>query len=142
MSQYDEQVERIKLVFGTDETPVVKIKTIRLYFKYLKKHLVCPCLLTGIESMGYFKWEERFSFGYGSEAEHTQLRRECGSFREKYEFSTFDAWVEDWDILANVYRIPYRKKFTIPLSELQAVDKGSHNYQLLNDYTVWFVNWR
>jgi hypothetical protein len=32
--------------------------------------------------------------------------------------------------------------FTIPLSELEAVDETSENYILLNDYTVWIVNWR
>ena len=143
MSQYDEQVKRIKQVFGTKEIPSVTAKTIRAYFQFLKKNIVCPCLLTGIESMGYFSWEERFSFGYGSEKEHQQLRRERGSFRDKYELTTFDAQVDgDWDILATVYRIPHRKKFTIPLSELQAVDTASRNYQLLNDYAVWFVNWR
>ena len=134
--------ERIKQVFGTKEIPSVTSKALRIYFGYLKKNLVCPCLLTGIESMGYFSWEARFSFGYGSEEEHQRLRRERGSFRDNYELSTFDARVGEWDILANVYRIPHRKKFTIPLSELEAVDKESLNYQLLKDYTVWFVNWR
>ena len=141
MSQYDEQEKRIKQVFGAKEIPAVTARTLRIYFASLKKNLVCPCLLTGIESMGFFDWEERFAFGYGSEEEHQQLRRERGSFNDHYELSTFDAHVGVWDILANVYRIPHRKKFTIPLSELQAVDKESLNYQLLNDYTVWFVNW-
>ena len=92
--------------------------------------------------MGYFGWEERFEFGYGSKAEYKRLRQEQGSYHDKYELRAFDAWVEDWDILVNVYRIPHHKNFTIPLSELQAVGKASRNFQLLNDYTVWFVNWR
>jgi hypothetical protein len=142
MSDYEKQEHRIKQVFGVEEIPRVTRKTIGVYFEYLKSHLSCPCTLTGIESMGYFSWEERFEFGYGTKAEYERLRRERGSYHDKYELITFDAWVGDWDILANVYRLPGRKKFTIPLSELEGVDKKSRNHQLLKDYTVWFVNWQ
>jgi len=92
--------------------------------------------------MGFFRWEERFSFGYGSQDEYEQLKKKKGSFRDTYELTEFDAIADDWDILVNVYRIPRRKKFTIPLSELQVGDRASKNYQLLNDYTVWRVNWQ
>ncbi len=136
------QFERIKKAFIHDEIPPVSASTIKMYFKYLKNNLTCPCLLTGIESIGFFRWEERFSFGYGSQDEYEQLKKKKGSFRDTYELTEFDAIADNWDILVNVYRIPRRKKFTIPLSELQAVDKASKNYQLLNDYTVWRVNWQ
>ena len=139
----DLQFDRIKHVFKTQEIPRVTDETLHIYFEYLKENLECPCVLTGIESMGYFSWEERFSFGYGSEKEHERLRREKGSFRDQYKLKTFDAVVDgEWDILVKVERIPHRKRFTIPLSELEAVDKTSRDYQLLHDYTVWFVNWR
>jgi hypothetical protein len=137
------QFDRIRQVFGTDEIPRVTGETLKIYFEYLKERLACPCILTGIESLSFFGWEARFSFGYGSEEEYQRLRRQEGSFRDKYELPEFEAVVdEEWNILVNVQRIPYRKRFTIPLSELQVVDKSSANYQLLNDYTVWYVNWR
>ena len=92
--------------------------------------------------MGYFGWEERYSFGYGSKAEYQRLRKERASFQDQYELEKFDATLDvDWDILVNVRRTYDNKRFTIPLSELQAVDETSQDYQLLNDYTVWFVNW-
>lgn len=136
------QFERIKAVFNTQEVLRVTGETLYIYFEYLKESLTCPCMLAGIESMGYFGWEERYSFGYGSKEEYERLRKENGSFRDKYELRTLeDAMVdEEWDILVNVQRIPYRKRFTIPLSELQVIDKTSHNYRLLHDYSVWFVN--
>ena len=34
------------------------------------------------------------------------------------------------------------KKFTLPLADLKASDQHSDNYQLLDDYAVWFVNYR
>ena len=144
MSKIDEQFERIEAVFNTSEIPAVAGPTLHQYFEYLKANLTCPCMLTGIESIGYFGWEERFEFGYGSKGEYQRLRRERGSYHDQYELRTLeDATVdEDWDILVKVERIPHRKRFTIPLSELEAVDEDSDNYQLLNDYTVWYVNWR
>jgi hypothetical protein len=135
------QFERIKEVFNRDEIPSVSRSTIKTYHKYLKQNLTCPCLLTGIESLGFFGWEERFSFGQGSREEYELLKQKNGSFRDTYELREFEAIANDWDILITVYRIPHLKKFTIPLSELQAADKESQNYQLLNDYTVWRVNW-
>ena len=137
----DAQFERIKKVFGKDEIPSVSASTIKTYFRYLKNHLTCPCLVTGIESIGFFRWEERFSFGYGSQDEYEQLRKKKGSFRDAYELAELEGEADDWDIFVTVYRIPHRKKFTIPLSELEAIEKASQNYQLLNDYTVWRVNW-
>ena len=135
------QFERIKQVFGLDEIPRVAGKTLHIYFEYLKEKLDCPCMLTGIESIRFFGWEARFEFGYRSKAEYDRLRRQEGSYKDKLKefYATVD---EEWDILVKVQRIPYRKRFEIPLSQLQAVDKSSRNYQLLKDYTDWYVNWR
>jgi hypothetical protein len=65
MSAIDEQFERIKAVFRTQEIPPVTSENLDRYFEYLKENLTCPCMLTGIESIGHFGWEERFEFGYG-----------------------------------------------------------------------------
>jgi hypothetical protein len=139
----DTQFERIKAIFNTSEIPHVTDESLNRYFEYLKKSLTCPCMLTGIESMGYFSWEERFNFGYENKEEYQRLKRERGSYTDKYELRTLnDATVnkEEGGIVVKVQRIPNRKRFTIPLSELQAIEKESDNYQMLNDYTVWFVN--
>lgn len=146
MSDYDEQSERIQSVFNLEEIPEVSEKYLEHYLKWLKGKLTLPCLLTGIESMGYFSWEERYDFGYGNKKEYERLKKQRGSYKDSYELKTLDNakiggdW--DWDILASVVRVSDQKQFTIPLSELQAVDESSENYQLLNDYTVWYVNWR
>ncbi|MGC1374901.1 MAG: hypothetical protein WA821_01675 [Anaerolineales bacterium] len=137
----DAQFDRIKQVFGAGEIPAVSPSTIKIYFEHIQKNLICPCLLTGMESMGFFRWEERFSFGYGSADEYKQMRQENGSFQDTYELKEFDAVAYEWDIEVNVRRIPHYKKFRIPLSELKAQDKTSPNYQVLNDYSVWRVNW-
>jgi hypothetical protein len=142
---FDEQENRIKQVFGAAEVPSVRADTLQTYCSYLKQNLEVPCLLTGIESIGYFGWEERFEFGYGSKAEYERLRKERGSYHDQYTLEEFEAAIEDgWniDIVVKVKRTTDGKRFTIPLSELEVVDKASDNYVRLNDYTVWMVNWR
>ena len=44
-------------------------------------------------------------------------------------------------IVVNVKRVSDKRKFVIPLADLEAEDEKSRNYQLLNDYVVWFVNY-
>jgi len=145
MSDFDEQCARIQAIFPNfPEIPLVTGKCLEQFLQWLKRNLTVPCILTGIESMGYFSWEESYEFGYGSPKEYEKLKQENGSYTENYELQTLDnAKVEgEWDILVPVVRVSDQRKFTIPLSELQAADENSKNYQLLNDYTVWYVNWR
>ena len=144
MSAYDEQSSRIKSVFTLAETPEVTEANLEHYFGWIKHKLTFPLILTGIESMGYFSWEERYEFGYGNQKDYERLKKERGSYKESYELKTLDnaKIEEDWDILVPVVRVSDKRRFTIPLSELQAADENSENYQLLNDYTVWYVNWR
>jgi hypothetical protein len=144
MSRYDEQSSRIKAVFNLPEIPEVTDKNLEHYLGWLKEKLTFPCILTGIESMGYFSWEEKYEFGYGKPKDYEKLKKERGSYTENYELKSLDSAKikKGWDILVAVVRVSDKKKFTIPLSELQAADEKSENYQLLNDYTAWYVNWR
>jgi hypothetical protein len=49
--------------------------------------------------------------------------------------------VEAWEgILAKCVRLSDKKRFTLPLADLRATAKSSKNYELLDDYSVWFVN--
>ena len=144
MSDYEEQSARIKSVFKVvNEIPDVNEKYASHYLEWLKQNLTLPCILTGIESMGYFGWEEKYEFGYGTKKQYEQYRKKYGSWREKYELKTLErAKVGgDRDILSSVVRLADKKRFVIPLSELQAVDESSEQYQILNDYTVWHVNY-
>ena len=48
---------------------------------------------------------------------------------------------EAWEgIFAKLVRLSDKKGFTLPLADLRATDKGSKNYELLDDYSLWFVN--
>ena len=44
------------------------------------------------------------------------------------------------DLAGHVRRKSDGKEFYLGLAEIEAVDKTSKTYELLNDYAVWFVN--
>jgi hypothetical protein len=138
MSDYDEQEKRIASALGEDEVPEVDDRTLRAYLAYLKEHLSSPCYLTGIED---FAWEERYIFGYGSKSEYEKLKKTQPSYRDTFEFlDLYEEIDEGYGVLANVKRVDDNMKFTLPLADLEDRDENSKNYQILDDYSVWFVN--
>ncbi len=122
------------------DIPDVDEETLLTYREYLRKHLQLPCQLTGIEG---FSWEERFVFGYGSQAEYEQLKKKNASYTDTFDLLTIH-WKPDsfYGLMVEVKRVSDKKKFLLPLADLNAVDEASPNYQLLDDYSGWFVNHR
>lgn len=48
---------------------------------------------------------------------------------------------ELFGLIANVIREKDKRTFQIPLSDLRAMVENSGNFQLLNDYSVWCINY-
>jgi hypothetical protein len=44
--------------------------------------------------------------------------------------------------VVNVRQISDKKKFALTLSDWEATDEKSKNDELLDDFSVWFVNYR
>ena len=139
----DAQDERIAAILGKIEELEFN-ETIDTFYEYLKTNLSLPCEVTGIED---FRWEEIYVFGPGDKEEYDHLKKTQPSYTDQYELLGIDCeaesgWMLFWgeDIGADVRRISDSKKFLLGLSELKATDKKSKNYQLLDDYSVWFVN--
>ncbi len=141
MSKSDEQEKRIALILSDDEVnedkPWKTSKTLEKYFKYLKENLDSPCFMTGIED---FSWEERYVFGYGSKKEYEQLKKDRPSYTDIFELIAFENEVDE-QILVKVKRPSDNKIFVIELDALEAIDKTTKNYQILDDYAVWYVNY-
>ena len=139
----DAQDERIEAILGkhgdsdSDEA-------LGAFYEHLKTHLSLPCQVTGIEDFG---WEESYVFGHGSQREYDQLKKTHPSFRDRYTLLeiTREAGSE-WmlfpgeDLVAHVRRLSDGKEFWLGLAELETTDRKSRNHQLLDDYSVWFVN--
>ena len=139
MSKFDKQRQRLADIFGTEDVPSVDAGTLKRYLDHLKQHLEFPCQLTGIED---FPWEEFYVIGPGSKKEHERLRKTRPSYMDTYELLSFDVVGSRSGIVVNVQRVSDKKKFVLPLADLEATNKKSKNYELLDDFSTWFVNWR
>ena len=140
MAKLDKQEQRLANIFGTQDVPEVDTETLERYLDHLKQHLALPCQLTGIED---FDWEEYYVIGPGSKAEHERLRKTRPSYMDTYDLLSFEDGVDPDDgIMVHVCRVSDKKTFRLPLANLEATQKKLRNDQLLDDYAVWFVNWR
>ena len=140
----DSQEDRIAQILAdgdidNEEMQEKSPETIAKYLHYLKENIEFPCIVTGIEG---FPWEEKYVFGYGNIKEYEKLKKDNPSYKDKFEFIDFYE-DEDYDeqIMVSVRRLSDQKEFILELDCLKAVDKKSKNYQLLDDYSVWYVNY-
>ena len=138
MSKFDKQRQRLADIFGTESVPAVKTETLERYLEHLKQTLEFPCQFTGIDD---FPWEAIYVVGPGDKEEHEQLRQTKPSYLDTYELLSFDDVKSRFGIMVNVRRVSDKKTFVLPLADLKATDKKSQNYELLDDYVTWFVNW-
>ena len=140
MSPVDRQLKRIAQVFGEEEPPEVKEKTLKVYLKHLRQNVEYSCTLTGSED---FEWEEFYIIGPGSKKEHDQLRKTNASYLDTFELIDFvlDPYGDE-GIHAQVRRVSDKKIFILPLEYLKVKPRKSKNFSLVDDYGVWFVNYR
>jgi hypothetical protein len=98
------------------------------------------CTLTGSED---FEWEEFYIIGPGSKKEHDQLRKTNASYLDTFELIDFvlDPYGDE-GIHAQVRRVSDKKIFILPLEYLKVKPRKSKNFSLVDDYGVWFVNYR
>jgi hypothetical protein len=137
MGKIEKQDARICANLATKNLAVTKAK-LKTYLRYLKGTLEFPVKVKGIED---FEWEEYYVFGPGSQREYEQLKKTNPSYTDTFNLLGLVEEVEDWEgILAKLVRLSDKKRFTLPLADLRATDKSSKNYELLDDYSVWFVN--
>ncbi|MFH1264593.1 MAG: hypothetical protein ABIK89_02625 [Planctomycetota bacterium] len=143
MTQQDAQDARIGAIIGDDDESTFD-DCVASFFDHLTTALRLPCDVTGIED---FRWEEYYVLGPGDPKEHEQLRKNQPSYEDTFELLAIEEdVVSDWmmyhgeDLAGHVRRKSDGKEFYLGLAEIEAVDKKSTNYQLLDDYAVWFVN--
>jgi hypothetical protein len=136
---FEEQDKRIENILGNDYDYKEKSKLIKIYFNYLKENIELPCQLTWIED---FDWEEKYIFWDWDKEEYEELKKVNPSYTDTFEFLNFEILDDYYDeqICIKVKRISDNKKFIIELDYLEAKDKKSNNFQLLDDYSCWYVN--
>ena len=119
--------------------------TLDIFFRHLKASLALPCEVTGTED---FQWEERYVIGGWDPREYRRLKKTQPSYTDLFQLLDIKRDGDpEWmmfgnDIVARVRRASDGKEFDLGLTELEATDRKSANYQLLCDYSIWFVNSR
>ena len=142
MSKYDEQMKRWEAILGDMDEESFE-EALDVFFRCWKKNLHLPCEVTGIED---FRWEEPYVIGGWSEEEYERLKKTQPSYTDKYDLLDIEqGWRSEWmmfdeDIVAVVRRKHDGEEFDLGLAELRVTDKKSANFQILDDYVVWFVN--
>ena len=136
----NKQKRRIAKVFPEGIEDIFKSSgTLEIYREFLKNKLANPVNMTGIED---FDWEEFYILGPGSKKEYEKLKKTRPSYTDKYILESIDdEYDEHFGLIATVLRECDKKLFQIPLADLKALDKNTKNYQLLDDYSVWCVNY-
>ena len=136
----NKQKMRIAKVFPKGIEDISKSTgTLEIYREFLKRKLDNPINITGIVD---FDWEEFYILGPGSQKEYEKLKKTRPSYTDKYILESIDdEYDEHFGLIANVIRECDKKVFQIPLADLKALDKNTKNYQLLDDYSVWCVNY-
>ncbi len=142
MTEFDAQDQRIEAILGNEQELSFEA-VIERFYQHIKASLSLPCDVTGIED---FRWEEYYVLGPGNEAEYDLLCKTQPSYQDTFELlaiekEVFSEWMmfDGEDLAARVRRKSDKKEFYLGLAEIEAVEQGS-NYQLLDDYSVWFVN--
>ncbi|MEG4805029.1 hypothetical protein QUB63_30635 [Microcoleus sp. ARI1-B5] len=129
---------KIRKILGSKNIDVSLENSIK-YLDYIKQTIQFPCHVTGIEE---FEWEEEYTMGSGSQTEYAKLKKTQPSHADTFTISRLeDLLVREDGIFSQVQRLGDCRKFMLPLADLKSVDITSLNYQLLHDYSVWFVNY-
>ena len=133
----EESEAQWRTLFGEDEEDwSVSRKTVKKYLAHLNEHLTFPCEATGIED---FPWEERYIFGYGDKEEYERLKQAHLSYTDKFLIQKLVYDDGSGGLVARVLR--GKQKFDASLDWIKATDRDSPNYDLLDDYATWFVNY-
>ena len=143
MTEFDAQNARTKTIVGDGEDQSFE-QAIERFYQHLTESLQLPCDVTGIED---FDWEEYYVLGPGDYAEYNKLRKTQPSYQDIFELLAIEKETgSEWmmflgeDLAARVQRKSDGVAFHLGLAEIETVERGSLNHQLLYDYAVWFVN--
>jgi hypothetical protein len=144
VSKTDKQYERIDAIIGDGGEDFDD--AVGRFLKHLKANLQLPCEVKGTED---FKWEEPYIFGLWSREEYAELKKTRPSYTDRYQLLDIrQKGSSEWmlcrgeDLAAHVQRKSDGKKFLLGLSELKGTDRKSANFQLIEDYAVFFWNYR
>jgi hypothetical protein len=130
--------QRIAEIVGADNLTVT-LKSLTLYRDHLRRNLDTPCIMTWLEG---FPMKENPVFGYDDETKYEPPKEKQPSHKDIYELKRFEELIDEvHGILVKVKRIHDNQRFILDLASLKGLEETSKNYKLLDDYSVWFINY-
>ena len=135
----DPDEKRIAMVFKRTSVPNVSKSNLLKYRQYLLGHLDKNTILTGRED---FPWEEMYVSGHGNIKEYERLKKTNPSYTDEYLLQDISKdETEEYDLIATAKRISDGSIFSMGLSWLTTKDEKCKDFQLLDDFATWAVNW-
>ena len=140
-SKWDKVCKRVMAILDQEDIDDIfrSDEHLQVYLEYLNNNVEHPCLVTGMED---FPWKEKYVFGYGDEKEYEKLKKTNPSYKDTFTLIEFELVTKAERIFATIERVTDKKRFSLPLEDLEAKSKKSTNYQLLEDYSSWYVNFQ
>ncbi|MGJ8640578.1 MAG: hypothetical protein ACSHYA_14410 [Opitutaceae bacterium] len=130
-----EYKKRLTSILGNNNE--VSDENTNRYRSHLLKHLQLPITVTGIED---FPWEEPYVIGGWNKAEYEKLEKTNPSYTDTFELHGIEE-ADDEELIARLKRTTDGKRFEVELSWLCATERKTEAYTLLDDYSVWVVNY-
>lgn len=128
--------QRIHSVLGDDSSR--SGDTALRYLSHLRRVLRLPLRVTGRED---FPWEEPYVFGGWSGSEYERLKKTNPSYTDVFDLVELLPPEEHDDVSAKLRRVSDRRMFTIGLSWLTTENEDTPEFQILDDYATWHVNY-
>jgi hypothetical protein len=70
------------------------------------------------------------------------LKKTKPSYTDIFSMNSIDSHYDGvHGLFARVTRLSDKKRFQLPLADMKALEKKSPEYQLIEDYSVWFINY-
>lgn len=136
-AEFEEYMEQI---LGTKNIQVNQTN-LKKYLTYLKKNLKLPCLVTGLDDI-VLDEEDYQEFNQSKKKRDIFLTQPVED--ETYKILGFNNYLDEkFGILVEVERSPEKRakdrpRFTVPLAQLEGYDPTSEDYELLENYSIWF----
>lgn len=130
---------RIVAILGGD-LDIYFADAIERFRAYIQPRMQFPCRAAANRP---FRWEIPYLAGDKGGAEYERLRRSAPSHADFFELLQFEEGFSTWmryeeeDITVCARRTSDERDFWLGLAELQVLDRGSPNFQLVDDYVAF-----
>ena len=80
--------------------------------------------------------------GPGDKREYEMLKKTQPSYTDVFKIIKISSHVDiNYGLFATRQKLSDVKRFELPLMDLRTIDLESEDYQLIENYSIWFINY-